>query len=421
MSVVASTVIALGLITAAADEPGSSPTAPLGQSHATEDAPPAMPEAIRSAVARGVELLLQMQEGTELRGGPSEWPYQGVYRVGGKIPIGYRVGGTGICGEALLRAPGLKEDEARQAAIARAIDFVCAQRSHRLMTPDYDGGYDVRGWGYCYALRFLLAARECGAILESQQEDVEAAIDFYLAALQQIEIPKVGGWTYSRRGIDEPCGVSPFMTAPCVQTLLEADAQGEPVDDQVLQRGLSALDLTRSATSGNVAYSARSQSTADGASIPGAMGRMTAVEAVFARCGRGNTKGLAQAVDAFIEHWGELEKRRRKSGTHKPPYGVAPYYFFYAHYHAADAAELLPEDQRASKRDRINELLFSVREVDGSWNDRVFERSANYGTAMAILAMLKPWTRPPATLRAPDPPSEAQPPVEPESDPQPQG
>jgi hypothetical protein len=36
----------------------------------------------------------------------------------------------------------------------------------------------------------------------------------------------------------------------------------------------------------------------------------------------------------------------------------------------------------------VNGLLFSVRGEDGGWNDRVFERSKAYGTAMAMLALL---------------------------------
>jgi len=31
-----------------------------------------------------------------------------------------------------------------------------------------------------------------------------------------------------------------------------------------------------------------------------------------------------------------------------------------------------------------------VREEDGGWNDRVFARSANFGTAMSMLALLSP-------------------------------
>ncbi len=371
-------------------------TLPMSTS-VVEHAPKSMPSLHRDAIARGVEVLLSMQEGVEFNGGPSEWPYQGVYRVGGEIPIGYRVGGTGICGEALLRSPGLGHDDRRKAAVHRALRFICSTVDEPLMDPDYRGGYDVRGWGFCYGLRFLLAARELDVVPESMAGQVDRSIQLWTAAIQEIEIPEVGGWTYSRRGIDEPCNMSPFMTAPCVQTLYEAAVQGESVDPAIVARGLAALERSRS-ESGNVLYSASTQSTADAGSIPGAMGRMTALEAVLARSDRSTPERLAFAVDAFIEHWDELEKRRRKSGTHKAPYGVAPYYFFYAHRAAADALQMLPGDEQDERRSRINALLFSVREADGRWNDRVFERSANYGTAMSMLSLLQPFVREPAGM-----------------------
>ncbi|MCA9298007.1 MAG: hypothetical protein KDA28_03015, partial [Phycisphaerales bacterium] len=92
----------------------------------------------------------------------------------------------------------------------------------------------------------------------------------------------------------------------------------------------------------------------------------------------------------FIVHWEWLEKRRKQNGTHIPPYSVAPYYFMYAHYHAAQAIECLPERERAEYRRRVNDLLASVRDENGTWNDRVFERTANYSTAMAVMAIGMP-------------------------------
>jgi hypothetical protein len=41
-----------------------------------------------------------------------------------------------------------------------------------------------------------------------------------------------------------------------------------------------------------------------------------------------------------------------------------------------------------------------VREEQGEWNDRVFERSANYGTALALEALLAPLGAPAATWPA---------------------
>ena len=111
-------------------------------------------------IARGIEHLLAVQEGD----GKVEWPYEGVYRVGGQIPIGYRVGGTALCATALIRAPNYEHDAPRQQANARATRFIIDSRTHTLMNPIYDGGYDVRGWGYTCALAFLLELESRGAV-----------------------------------------------------------------------------------------------------------------------------------------------------------------------------------------------------------------------------------------------------------------
>jgi hypothetical protein len=339
------------------------------------------------AIATGVAKIVSLQEkgpGAEVA---AEWPYEGVYRVGGKIPYGYRVGGTSIAGMALLTAPGFADDAARKDAIARAVDFVAKSKDEPLLSPNYGGNYDVRGWAHCYGLRFLLAAKKANAVSDAQKPAVDAGIAFYLDALKKTEIPKVGGWQYARGpGIENPCPTSPFMTAPCLMALVEAKEAGLEVSDELLARTVKALEITRG-ESGYVAYNASRQTKDDAGQIPGAVGRMCAVESALARAGKGDEKRLRFAVDKFFEFWPELEKRRKKTGTHVAPYGVAPYYFFYAFTHAAQAIEFLPEADRPALRTKFRELLFKVRDEDGTWNDRVFPRSASFGTAMSVLAL----------------------------------
>jgi hypothetical protein len=53
------------------------------------------------------------------------------------------------------------------------------------------------------------------------------------------------------------------------------------------------------------------------------------------------------------------------------------------------AIEHLPESERVANRTRFRELLFKVRDGDGTWNDRVFPRSASFGTAMSVLALVE--------------------------------
>jgi hypothetical protein len=350
--------------------------------------PPAPPDqtAIDSAVREGIAFLISAQEGSP----KAQWPYEGVYRVGGEIPVGYRIGGTGIVGECLVRTPGYQVDPARQDAVRRACEFVCAGVREPLMDPVYEGGYDVRGWGYCYGARFLLVLRAAKAVPAGMETEADAALRWYLDAMQKTELPEVGGWNYARQpGIETPSPASPFMTPPCLQVLFEAKAQGLPVDAAVVARALDALERCRTAD-GNYAYSAQRQTREPARSIPGAIGRMVCSESVLMRAGRSDVASIRAALDAFIAHWRQLEIRRKKSGTHVGPYGVAPYYFFFGFYHACDAVELLPMAERAEYRRQFEQLLFAVRDPDGTWDDRVFPRTRNFGTAMTLMALQRP-------------------------------
>ena len=360
-----------------------------------------IPERIAASLERGSRLLVDVQEGS----GGAEWPYEGVYRVRSvpsdpkalikgrvSIPIGYRVGGTGICAQAMFQATDYAMHPERVEAVGKAIDFVCLSiEDPRMSSEEYEGGYDVRGWGYIYGLRMLLAAHRMEVVTEPRMEKVNRTIDWFISALGTIEIPRVGGWNYARQGgADQASPTSPFMTAPALMALFDARDQGFEVDDGVVERALVGLKRCV-APDGYVSYSGSRQTADNPGQIPGAIGRMVSAESALFLAGRSDSKRLSEAVEDFFKHWKELEKRRRKNGTHDPPYGVAPYYFFYGFNYCSEAIELLPEPARAAARDRLREILFQVRETDGSWNDRVFKRSRAFGTAMTMNALQKPW------------------------------
>jgi hypothetical protein len=107
--------------------------------------------------------------------------------------------------------------------------------------------------------------------------------------------------------------------------------------------------------------------------------------------GRGDQKRLRWAIELFFQHWDDLAVRKQQTGTHIPPYGIAPYYFLYGHVYAAQAIELL-DDEAARKafRAQMAVIVERSRDEDGSWNDRQFGRSAGYGTALAIMTMQMP-------------------------------
>lgn len=337
-----------------------------------------------------ISALLKLQEGEQ----KDQWPYEGVYRVGGKIPFGYRVGGTAIVVEALVTCPGYAADKARQEAVARSVKFICEGRLDPSMSEkDYDAGYDVRGWGYIHGLRTLCVLKRDASVPEGMASAVDEAAAWYCEALQKIEIPEGGGWNYARpAGRTKAAPASPFMTPSALEALFLAKSLGLKVDGAVVTRALDALERSRG-RAGAVAYSGLAREAKSDA-VPGAVGRMCATESVLILAGRGGADRARGAVDAFIVHWKWLDQRRGKPGTHEGPYMIAPYYFMYAHRAAAEATAMLPANERAEYQKRINELLFSVRADDGSWNDRHFARSAGYGTAMALLAITMPEAKP---------------------------
>jgi len=51
---------------------------------------------------------------------------------------------------------------------------------------------------------------------------------------------------------------------------------------------------------------------------------------------------------------------------------------------------------REKYRNQLYALLWKVKENDGSFNDRVFPRSACFGTAMSMLALVQPMLPAPA-------------------------
>ena len=348
-----------------------------------------------AAVQRGCAILLELQEGE----GRREWPYEGVYRVaeagadGPVIPAGYRIGGTCIASLALVAAPAYAESEERRAAVARAVEFVLEALELPQMEAKRVASYDVRGWGFVYALRLFVELERSGAIPESSAKAVRKAIPRLIEALEETALEKQGGWNYAGR--DAP---APFMTGPALQALFAADAAGHRVSRKVIEEALDSLERARAA-SGSVAYATPRKAAAETSEeklgfmdkLPGATGRMLVSESTLALAGRGDPERLASAVRAFFAHWDELERRRQQTGTHLEPYGVAPYYVLYAHFHAAQAIELLAgAREREAQRAELHARLARIQVPEGGWNDRVFPRSRNFGTAMGVLALLQP-------------------------------
>src|SRR5262249_2024868 len=149
------------------------------------------------------------------------------------------------------------------------------------------------------------------------------------------EIPG-GGWNYASRNRQ-----ATFVTAPVTQALLLARSQGEDVPDAVLERARKVLEGSR-IPSGAFVYSGSAKVHENDDILPGSVARDAVCETTLFLLGGGSTEAVQESLDAFHKYWDELEKRRKKTGTHEGKYNVAPYYFYFGHRYAAQAIELLP-------------------------------------------------------------------------------
>jgi len=334
-------------------------------------------------IDKGLAEILKIQE-------DSQWPYEGVYRVRGEIPVGYRIGGTSITAGAILAAAKTSDKKSAE-AVDQAVAFVLKELSHADMRPSTQNAYDVRVWGHACALEFLCrlrAAKRTGA----RAKDVDTWIATLVKTLVEEELA-TGGWNYANRNAH-----AAFVTAPVTQALLLARGQGEKVPDQVLQRARKALEGSR-VDSGAFIYSGAINGPDDPrAKLPGSIARSPAAETTLLLLGGGSKDAIRKSLDAFHAHWEELEKRRKKTGTHEGEFAIAPYYFYFGHRYAAQAIEMLPKEERAKERKRLLEKILRTRDGDGTWNDRIFARSRAYGTAVVILALLGEKAPPPSSM-----------------------
>ena len=370
------------------------------------------PVDVDAATKEGIAALLRLQEGDD----HDQWPYEGVYREdNGQLPIGYRVGGTAIVCLALIAAPGYANDTERQAALERGVAFILKTLEVPRMQNSNVGTYDVRGWGHIYALTLFLELLEHKLAPGQHAAAIGEQTRWLVKVLCESAIPVSGGWNYARarEGWLSPSSrASTFMTAPALQALFHAKAAGYEVDDKVVDQALDALERARSEP-GGYAYGAPAQSQNDVPAgklafmdqVPSSAARATAVESTLLLAGRGDQERLHRAVLRFFASWDYLAERKSQQGTHVQPYGIAPYYFMYGHLYAAQAIELLDSSRYGSEKDELRTqmrlYLARSRDGDGSWNDRQFDRSAGYGTALAILALQLPKLHPPAARPLP--------------------
>lgn len=193
-------------------------------------------------------------------------------------------------------------------------------------------------WNLCFSLLFL---KRClrHPRFQGSQDQIKQKIIHILEGIAETQL-KDGGWDY---GWDYSTGGSTsFTTAIVLLTLKEAQDAGFKTPRRVIKRGIRSLRRLRIGP-GVFSYTGGKR-IQRWASRKGSVGRGCVCELALFRWSSAGPGDLKKALKNFFKYRSTLVKwlkRSRKRGTHRGPYGIAPYYFFFAHHFASLVVEEL--------------------------------------------------------------------------------
>ena len=105
---------------------------------------------------------------------------------------------------------------------------------------------------------------------------------------------------------------------------------------------------------------------------------------------RVNDDVLKTWLNRLFARNGWLNIGRKRPIPHESHFGVAGYFYYYGHWYAAMCIDQLPANERPYFQDHLAHILLPLQERDGSWWDYPFYNyHQQYGTAMAVMSLLK--------------------------------
>lgn len=297
---------------------------------------------------------------------------------------GFRSATTALCVLALLEAKGPQD------TINRGLEWLITTEPARRAQPDVM--YNV--WGNTYALQALAAG------YESTHEELARA-RLRLAAERQVELLRryethAGGWNYYDFDIGSRSPGSwptSFGTAAALVAFFDADRAGLDMPEDLIRRAKAAVEGCRK-PDGSYIYDLgfRYYPNHPANQPKGGLGRMQAGNVALYLWGSGlvDKSKLRMGLEKMAEEHRFLEVGRKRQYPHEAFYMNSGYYYYFGHYYAARAIDLIDPADRAVRRARLAAFVLPHQEEDGSWWDyAMFSYHKPYGTAYALMTLLR--------------------------------
>lgn len=354
---------------------------------------PPTQQAIQESINRGVDFLLEDQRPDGGWGSAERTKGLNIYAPVPGAHQGFKLAVAGLVLASLVECePTLDAERAAKvsAAIDRGTEWVLAN-NERVRRAEIDALYN--NWGHAYAL--------VGLVRLYRRADGDEQLQSKLLSAMQIQADKLarysylnGGWGYydTDAGTQIPAS-SPnsFVTATALIALHEAAPLGIKFPDRLIDKALASIKRQRFP---DFAYAydeySRMMPRLEINRPGGSLGRSQACNVAL------RLYGDERVTDEVLKTWlnrlyarnGWLSMGRKKPVPHESFFMVAGYFYYYGHYYASMAIDLLPAADRPHFQDYLAHILLPLQEKDGSWWDYPFYNyHQQYGTAMALYSL----------------------------------
>lgn len=359
--------------------------------------------AIRTAIERGVDFLLEVQMKHGAWGSAHRTKDLNIYAP---VPGSHHAFRTAVTSLVLMSLVESRDqfDGPRRADIESAIDRGQAwllEHADDLRRAEAEALYNV--WGHAYAIHAIVRLHQRAADSNNNGDKVDEKLQTQLIKLLEYQVDRLrryqsinGGWGYydMEAHTQRPSSSSiSFTTATALIALQEAEQLGVKFPEKRTQQGIDSILRQRFPDFAYAYGEYLKMSPRYGINRPaGSLGRSQACNLAL------RLYGDKLVTDAVLRTWldrlyarnGWLSIGRKYPVPHESHFSVAGYFYYYGHFYAAMCIEQLPAAERPHFQDHLAHILLPLQEKDGSWWDYpLYNYHQQYGTAMAISSLVR--------------------------------